>query len=190
MPLMMRDPLQYWRALAFGLYHAGLIHIAFNLFALSQIGPIMENQVGRSRMLVVITGCQLTAAAGSYFWYGLVQGTPLVPTLGASGWIFGLIGFGIAYFHTGGPSMRIYRDALVRWVVYMLIFGFIVPRVNNAAHLGGLAGGLLLGWFPEAHPRQHAAVRYFWSAAFWVSLLLWLVTAVFLAHSIVAGPFN
>jgi len=114
MPLMMRDPMQYWRALAFGLYHAGLIHIVFNLFALSQIGPIMENQIGRSRMLVLITACQLTAAAGSYVWYGLAQGIPHVPTLGASGWIFGLIGFGIAYFHTGGPGMRIYRDALVR----------------------------------------------------------------------------
>ena len=190
MPLMMRDPMQYWRALAFGLYHAGLIHIVFNLFALSQIGPIMENQIGRSRMLVLITACQLTAAAGSYVWYGLAQGIPHVPTLGASGWIFGLIGFGIAYFHTGGPGMRIYRDALVRWVVYMLVFGFIVPRVNNAAHIGGLAGGLLLGILPEVHPSRNAVLRYFWTAAFWVCLLLWLVTAVFLAHSIAANPFK
>ncbi len=188
MPLMMVDPMQYWRILAFGLFHAGIIHIGFNLLALSQIGPIMENQVGRSRMLVLITVCQLTSAAGSYFWYVRVQGTPQVPTLGASGWIFGLIGFGIAYFHTGGPAMRVYRDALVHWVVYMLVFGFVVPRVNNAAHIGGLAGGLLLGILPEVHPLRSAALRYFWAVAFWVCLALWLVTAVFLAHSIAFNP--
>ena len=188
MPMMMHYPMHLCRILAFGLFHAGIIHIGFNLFALSQIGPLMENQIGRARMLVLITVCQVTAAAGSYLWYARIQGMPQVPTLGASGWIFGLIGFGIAYFHTGGPAMRVYRDVLVRWVVYMLVFGFIVPRVNNAAHIGGLIGGLLIGILPEVHPSHNAGLRYFWAAAFWVCLVLWLITGVFLVHSIVANP--
>jgi rhomboid protease GluP len=188
MPLMVNYPAQWWRILGFGLFHAGIIHIGFNLFALSQIGPLMENQVGRSRMLVLITVCQITAAAGSYIWYARVLGRPDIPTLGASGWVFGLIGFGIAYFHTGGPAVRVYRDVLVRWVIYMLVFGFLVGRVNNAAHIGGLVGGLLMGVIPEVHPRRSTALRYFWTAGFWVCLILWLITAVFLVHSIVANP--
>ncbi len=190
MPLMMIDPMQYWRVLGFGLYHSGIIHIGFNLFALSQIGPLMENQIGRARMLVLITVCQLTAAAGSYFWYAGVLGMPQVPTLGASGWVFGLIGFGIAYFHMAGPSMHMYRDVLVRWVVYILIFGLIVPRVNNAAHIGGLMGGILLGLLPEAHLRRNQALALFWTAGFWVCLALWLITGAFLAHSIVFNPLG
>ncbi len=183
-PLLLMFPLEYWRVLAFGLIHAGIIHIGFNLFALTQIGPIVENQVGRSRMLVLITACQITAAAGSFFWYALVRGRPEVPTLGASGWILGLIGFGIAYFHTGGPAMRVYRDALIHWVAYILVFGFIISGVNNAAHIGGLAGGLLLGLLPEPHPRRNVVLRHMWTAGFWLCLILWLITAGFLVHSI------
>jgi membrane associated rhomboid family serine protease len=186
-PYALHKSLRYWRILAFGLVHAGIIHIGFNLFALSQIGPLMENQIGRARMLVLITVCQLTAAVGAFLWYDLVTGRAYVFTVGASGWLFGLIGFGIAYFHTGGPAMRVYRDVLVRWAVYALVFGFLMAgRVNNAAHVGGLVGGLIMGVIPEAHPRRNKVLKYFWTGGFWVCLALWLITGAFLAWSIAA----
>jgi membrane associated rhomboid family serine protease len=172
-----RVPHEYWRILAFGLVHGGLLHIGFNMFALSQIGPALESHVGRSRMLVVITISQITCAVASTM-------TGVGWTVGASGWLFGLIGFGIAYFHTMGGPAKMYRDMLVRWALYALVFGFVMPNVNNAAHVGGLVGGLVLGFIPEAHPRRTRLVSLFWEGGFWVSLVLWTGALGMLVHSV------
>lgn len=175
---MLAWPQLYWRMLGFGLVHAGIIHILFNGFALSQIGPALESQIGRSRMLVLVTLTQLASAAASALW-----GVRL--TVGASGWVFGLIGFGITYFHSMGPAGRVYRDLLLHWALYALVFGLLMSgSVNNAAHVGGMAAGLALGFMPPDHPRRRAW-RFFWDVGFWVAAPLWLVTLACMALSIV-----
>ena len=175
--------LAYWRMLAFGLVHFGIIHIGFNAFALTQIGPIVEQALGGRRMLVLITGCQIAAALASLVWYEYIQRAGFV-TVGASGWVFGLIGFGAMYFHRLGDHARMYRDVLLRWVVYAVLFGIIIGA-NNAAHLGGLAAGALLAGFPGGRglsPNERDPV---WSVAFWICLLLWIGTVVVMGVSVV-----
>ncbi|MCL4693917.1 MAG: rhomboid family intramembrane serine protease, partial [Candidatus Hydrogenedentes bacterium] len=117
---------QYWRYLSFGLAHIGIIHIGFNSFALMQVGPVVESQIGKSRMLVVITVTQLTCAFASQFWYYNVHGAVHAATAGASGWLFGLIGFGIAYLWGSQGPAKMYRDVLVQWAIYALLFGFLI----------------------------------------------------------------
>ena len=60
-------PAHLWRLLGFSLTHYGLIHIGFNCFAASQVGPALEGNIGSRRMLVVITACQIGAALATFF---------------------------------------------------------------------------------------------------------------------------
>lgn len=178
-----RDEL--WRYLAFGLGHIGVLHIAFNLFALTQVGPPIEDRIGPWRMLVLITVTQIAAAIASYVWYYTIHHANTA-TAGASGWLFGLIGYGIAYFGNQTGYVRDYRDQLVKWAVYSLIFGFVMGA-NNAAHVGGMVAGFALGKVPEPRRQIAAQVKIVWNAAAAISAALWIVTLATLGHSIVTG---
>jgi rhomboid protease GluP len=177
---------EYWRYLSFGLCHAGALHIGFNTFALIQVGPVIEERIGRWRMLAVITVTQVAAGVASLIWYYYVKNMPTTPTVGASGWLFGVIGFGIGHFSTQVGVARDYRNMLIQWAVYALLFGFVIGA-NNAAHVGGLVAGLALAALPEQGRGQSRPVRAIWSTAAGASALAWLVTGVFLAHSIATG---
>ncbi|MBI5095208.1 MAG: rhomboid family intramembrane serine protease [Candidatus Hydrogenedentes bacterium] len=173
----------YWRELAFGLIHIGAIHILFNFTALIQLGPVIEHFIGARRMLVVITGTQLAAAAASHAWYTGVWGNTFAISAGASGWLFGLIGFGIAYFNTQGGAGKMYTRFLVQWAGYGILFGLFMGA-NNAAHVGGMLGGLILGVVPEPNLVRKNHWEFVWTLAYWVSLAAWLITLGFMAHSI------
>jgi len=97
-------------------------------------------------------------------------------SVGASGAILGLIGVLIgASFHHGHLGKE-YRGRLWRWVIYILIFGLFFA-VDNAAHIGGLATGALLGYLvPEGEAETRAGQN------------LWNLLAVF-SIVIIAGSF-
>ena len=176
--------LEWWRWLAFGVVHFGIIHIAFNAFALTQIGPLIEGEVGRYRLLVIITVCQVAAALATYYWYMeiRVQG---FRTAGASGWVFGLIGFGTAYFHRMGDRARAYRNVLFQWVVYALLFGIII-RANNAAHIGGMLAGAAMAYLPEVRGGDRVQrSEYGWAIGFWVCVLLWASALLYMGYFVV-----
>jgi len=185
-PLLAIIEHQYWRYLGFGLSHIGIIHIGFNCFALMQVGPLVESQIGKSRMLVVITVTQLTAAFASQLWYYNLHGSVHSLTAGASGWLFGLIGFGIALLWSSQGSAKMYRDVLVQWAIYALIFGFFIGA-NNAAHIGGMAGGAILGFLPMGDTQRTRTIGKVWNAAAIVSGIFWCITIAFLAVSIVTN---
>jgi rhomboid protease GluP len=67
-------------------------------------------------------------------------------SVGASGALMGLIGSMLAITtRRGGAYMQLIRGQLLRWVAYILVIGFLIRGIDNAAHLGGLAAGFLLG---------------------------------------------
>ncbi len=183
-PLLAVVQHETWRYLAFGLGHIGLIHIAFNMFALTQVGPIIEQRIGPWRMLVLITIGQIAAAAASHYYYFNYREQLLAVTAGASGWLFGLIGFGISHFHHQAGVLKDYQTQLIRWGIYSLIFGFIIGA-NNAAHVGGMLAGLALGFIPEPRRQTAKPAQLAWNTAAVISALLWLITLAYLAHSIV-----
>lgn len=171
-----------WRAFGFALVHGGILHIFFNMFCLMQIGPILESQVGSKRMLVVITATQLTSAIGTYVWYIQIQHMPYASTIGASGFLMGLIGFGVTYFHSHAGSGNPYTKILVQWAIYTFIFGLFVGA-NNAAHAGGFLGGMAIGMIPLENYRNRA-VNTFWNTGFAASIVVWLVTIGFLVFTV------
>jgi rhomboid protease GluP len=67
-------------------------------------------------------------------------------SVGASGALMGLIGAMIAITtRRGGAYMHMIRGQLLRWVIYILVIGLLIRGIDNAAHIGGLASGFLLG---------------------------------------------
>jgi rhomboid protease GluP len=179
------DPYNIWRLLGFGLVHGGLIHIGFNLICQMQIGPAVEANIGRARMLVVITFTQLTSALATYIWYVKIQGHDM-STVGASGYLFGLIGFGIAYFSgAGSASGSSYRSMLIQWAVYAFVIGLFIGA-NNAAHAGGFIGGYLIGSIPLDTSRQAQSSHRVWLGLAGISALMWLVTLGFMILTVIA----
>lgn len=177
---------EWWRYLSFGLAHGGIIHIGFNMFALTQVGPIVEDRIGPWRMLVLITVTQIASAIATYLYYFTFLHNPYAGTVGASGWLFGLIGFGISYFNNQVGVVREYREQLIKWAMYSLVFGFVIGA-NNAAHVGGGVAGYLIGMIPEARRQFAPQVQAVWNAAAAVCAVLWIATLAYLSHSIVTG---
>lgn len=137
------DAGQYWRLFTAMFLHIGTIHLFFNAYALFAVGTELERLFGSPRFAATYFLSGLLGSLASYaFSYSLAAG--------ASGAIFGLIGALAAFF-------LLYRDRLGAWgrarlaniaflVVINLFLGFTQPGIDNLGHIGGLLGGLGLGW--------------------------------------------
>ncbi len=130
----------YWSLLTASFLHGGVLHIVFNMMALYQLGPFVLREFGGHRFFNLYI---LTGVAG--FALSVLAGVRL--TIGASASICGLIGAILYYGKSRGGyyGEMIYKQAL-GWVVGLIIFGFLFPGINNWAHGGGLASGLLLAY--------------------------------------------
>ncbi len=135
---------EWWRLLTNIFVHGGLLHIAFNMWCLWNLGQLCESLYGRWTYVAIYLICGVGASLTSAAW------NPYRASVGASGAIFGLAGALIAAFKLGEFSVP--RSALSgtlrslgAFVVYNLIFGFALPGIDNTAHIGGLITGLILG---------------------------------------------
>ncbi len=134
----------YYRLLTSMFLHIGLIHLAFNSYALYIVGQDVERLYGSARFLVIYFLSGLGGSLASF-----VLGNAGV-SAGASGAIFGLIGTEIAYFYlhrqTFGQHGQAQLRSLLMLAGFNLFLGFTIPGINNLAHMGGLVFGLALGW--------------------------------------------
>ena len=137
---------QPWRFVMAVFLHGSLMHIGFNMWVLMDIGPQIEELYGSARYLFiyVITG------VGGYIVSSAIGGRPSV---GGSGALLGLIGvlLAITMGHQSA-GMRMLRGQLIRWLIYILVWGLLFPGIDNYAHLGGLASGFLLGKIMVSRP--------------------------------------
>ena len=129
----------YYRLLTAAFLHANIAHLIFNMYALWIIGMQLESFIGRWRYLVVYLFSAITGSLLS------VIITPDAVSVGASGAIFGLLG-ALLYF---GYHYRVYlgtviKSQIIPLIVINLLLGFMVPEIDNAAHIGGLIGGALI----------------------------------------------
>jgi rhomboid protease GluP len=161
--------------LTYGFLHIGLLHLVLNLLALSQVGPFLEREIGSARFLVVY----LLSVVGGGLADVAVRGGLPIRVAGASGALFGLIGFGLALGHLhGGYAGRAQRDFFARWAVYGFVFGLLVGA-DNVAHAGGFAVGALLGAAVWAERGLRDRTTALWRAAAAV-----LVLALPLAYTV------
>jgi membrane associated rhomboid family serine protease len=129
---------QYWRLVTSGFLHDGLLHILFNMVFLWIIGPQLEQAIGRLNFVVVYF---VSLLAGSF---GALLFQPDVPTLGASGALFGLLGALMVVANDRGIS--IWRSGLGAILVINIVFSLAVRNISIGGHLGGFVGGLISGW--------------------------------------------
>ena len=134
---------EYWRLWTVTLVHADVIHLAFNMYALWIVGPLVERWYGQIRFLVFYLACAATGSVASFAFGG--DGV----SVGASGAVFGMFGVLAAASYIHKPVDRYARAISMQIGVLILInlaFGFFSGgMIDNAAHIGGLLGGLWLG---------------------------------------------
>jgi rhomboid protease GluP len=133
---------EVWRVVSAGFLHAGVDHLIGNMVMLYILGMACEHAFGVGPFLFLYVA---SCISGS-----LLTLIPGVPMVGASGAIFGLAGalIGLTYRrrHTIEVRDRRLGFVLAAWSVYTIARGLFNPYVSNSAHLGGLIGGLALGW--------------------------------------------
>jgi rhomboid protease GluP len=133
----------YWRLFTANFLHIGLMHLAFNLYALYIVGTEVEMFYGPARFLVIYLLTGLSGAIASYaFTYGL--------SAGASTAIFGLIGTLVAFFVRNrdvfGEMSRSRLTNLMVVIAINVFYGMSVGTIDNWGHAGGFIGGVILGW--------------------------------------------
>lgn len=130
---------RWWSLLTANYLHGGILHIAFNMMWLRQLGFVMEELYGASRFWIIYT---LAGVAGSVT--STLAGTEFF--VGASGAVFGLFGALILYgWRRGGTfGSNLFRQ-MILWALFGLAFGFLMPNVDNWGHIGGLVSGAVLG---------------------------------------------
>jgi membrane associated rhomboid family serine protease len=138
---------QYWRLVSSMFLHAGLLHIAFNAYALWIFGAVVEQELGRIRLLLIYFATGIVASAASYAF----SPSPIIVSVGASGAIFGIFGAFVAYNyrrrHLAIAAARL-RSA-ISIVVINLVITFAIPEIDWRAHVGGFIAGLFAGFAAE-----------------------------------------
>lgn len=132
---------EWWRLFSAMFLHIGFLHLFMNSFALFYLGTAVERMFGTTRFIIIYFIAGLFGSLASFAFNEQVSA-------GASGAIFGCFGallyFGLIYrqlfFRTMGLNVLII-------LAINLVFGFVVPAVDNGAHIGGLVGGFLASAF-------------------------------------------
>jgi membrane associated rhomboid family serine protease len=123
--------------------HFGLLHIAFNMYALYLFGPLLEQLYGHIDYLIIYFLCGIGGSVMTILF------VPEVPAAGASGAIFGL--FGLAFVVSRrrhlllGPQARAMLSQVGALLVVNLVFTFAIPGISWTGHIGGLLVGAAIG---------------------------------------------
>ena len=129
---------EYYRLITSAFLHIGTLHLICNNYALYVIGTQLESFLGKAKFLTVYL---VSAVSGNLLSLLFANGI----SAGASGAIFGLLG-SLLYF---GYHYRVYLGNLIHSqiipvIIINLLIGFVLPGIDNAAHIGGLIGGILI----------------------------------------------
>ncbi|WP_300599098.1 rhomboid family intramembrane serine protease [Niabella sp.] len=144
---------QWWRLLTNTFLHGGLMHLLANMFGLLFVGVFLEPLLGKWRYLLVYLIAGILASAASIWWYDATV------SVGASGAIFGLYGFFLSCLLLKIFPPDFGKTFLISTLVFVgvnLVMG-LTGGIDNAAHIGGLLSGFLLGLICSTWLKRKAA---------------------------------
>jgi membrane associated rhomboid family serine protease len=139
----------WYRLISSGFIHYGLLHIAFNMYALYILGAALERYVGSLRFALIYF---LSLLAGSF---GALLVTPHAQSAGASGAIFGVMGALLVLERQRGIALL--GGSVGGLLVINLIFTFSVHGISIGGHIGGLLGGIATGLVLSGYGRGNLA---------------------------------
>lgn len=155
-------PFQPWQLVSYAFLHGDLLHLFFNMFALYMFGSAIEQLMGTRRFIVYYTVCVITAAIAQLAVHKMVGGFPR-PTVGASGGVFGLLlAYGMAFPRQ--KLMLIFPPIPMPAWLFVTLYGLMElylgfsqrgSNVAHFAHLGGMAGGLVLLLYWRSQRRSY-----------------------------------
>ena len=148
----------WWRLFTYMFLHGSLMHIAFNMWCLWDLGRLCESLYGRWTFAAIYLITGVAGGLASVAW------NPQVLSVGASGAIFGLAGALAASFYLGEfsiPKVAIQGTlrSLLFFIGFNVIFGAMIPGIDNACHGGGLVSGVILGALIARMAPQHDSPR-------------------------------
>ena len=166
---------QPWRLLTHMFLHFGVVHLVFNMWALWDAGKLVERLYGNAAFFGIYVFAGVCGGLASYWW-----NSPRVVSAGASGAIFGVYGALLAFaaLRRHGVPKAILSSigaSAAAFIAFSLFVGAVLTGIDNAAHLGGLAGGFVAGLacaaLPGRLPRAASAlVGAGLAAAIWFAL--------------------
>jgi rhomboid protease GluP len=133
---------EYWRFLTPIFFHANLLHLFFNMYALYNIGLQIERPLGYARFLMIYF---FSGVAGVYLSFLLNPS----PSLGASGAIFGLIGAMAVFLYRHRRILGPVGRSMLSNVIFIIVLNLAIsltPQIDLWGHVGGLASGAALAW--------------------------------------------
>ena len=150
---------EWWRLISAMFIHGSLIHLFMNMIGLYLCGIIFERNIGTVKFALAYFASGIGAGVVSIEWHD----TPIV-TVGASGAIFGLYGVFLALvllkkFEPGARKFMLIFLGITAG--YSLLVGFLSEGIDNAAHIGGLITGFLIGsYFAMTYKKEKAESKY------------------------------
>ena len=146
---------EWWRLISGAFLHANLLHVGFNMLLLWLLGRELEQMLGSPRFGLIYLASVL---AGSF---GALLHNPAVPTVGASGGVFGLMGSAVVVQKASGGRIR--DSGILGLLILNLVTTFAFPNISVGGHIGGLLGGGLVSWVLFRHKmftsRSHDVLR-------------------------------
>lgn len=172
-PHALLERLELWRLFTAIFLHGGIVHFLLNIWALYQLGKLIERIFGDPILLLTFLAGGVLGYVCSAGWH-VIRGEPGI-TVGASGGVCALLALSWRAMRWQGDeiSQAIGRQIL-GIAILNLVFGLTQPNINNAAHLGGFAAGLLVAyWLRPGRSRlpREARVRFAVRAGLWLSVV-------------------
>jgi rhomboid protease GluP len=172
---------EVWRLLTSVFLHGSPLHIGLNMLALWQVGYFIERIYGRAGALLLFIVCGLAGSLASIWWRA--QGL----SVGASGAIFGLYGALLVWLIRRRHEVPLgifkqLRSGTVSFIGYSLFAGVALPGIDNAAHVGGLVSGMLLG-LGMAAPIGESPSAQWRQRSTWLALVVTIFCASLLWRS-------
>jgi rhomboid protease GluP len=173
---------RWWTVLSAGWLHGGILHILFNMMWLRNLAPPVAEFYGPSRMIIIYTAAGVAGFTASTFGGGYLGFFPGLRssgyTVGASAALCGLLAALMYYGRRGGSS--IVGEQAKSWAIGILIMGFLLPGIDNWAHIGGFAGGYICSRFLD--PLKPERLDHVLTA-----LACLAMTALAIAFSVIGG---
>lgn len=182
---------EIWRLFTNMFIHIGVIHLLLNSYVLFIVGSVLEPLLGKAKFILSYLASGVIASVVSMWWH---SGEPLV-SAGASGAIFGLNGIMLALLTTNlipTAAKKGLGQAFVVMVVFNLANGLRSSQIDNAAHIGGLLAGLLLGYILflqlRKENRQNEQTTKPGAAWVYIVMLAMAASAIWFSQNFTARP--